>query len=515
MDVKGDCLPNVPDTDTPPTEVPKCANGGEEQAPLSENRPEARSSRDPHMVDWNGPDDPENPTNWTVGKVATTVTIVSTITFLSALSSSIFAPGILQVLQDFESKNSELGSFIVSVFVIGYGFGPLIIAPLSEIYGRLPVYHVCSALFVVFSAACAVAPNLPALVVFRFLAGLAGSCPLALSAGTIADIIPYEKRGKAMAAWTFGPLLGPVIGPIAGGYLIQVKGWRWSFWVVTIAAGVVFIFSVLFMRETYAYAILNRKIKRLCKETGNQHLRSVLDKGISSKKILTTAIIRPSKMLVCSPIIFLFSFYMFIVYGYLYLIFTAMPIIFESKYSFSTGSIGLTYLGLGVGSFAGSFAGVLVSGASSDRLAQHMKAKAGGEPKSEYRLPLVVLGSFMVPTGLFWIGWTAEFRLHWILPIIGTSVLSLGVTLAFMAILTYLVDAYDVYAASAVAASILLRSLGGALLPLAGGPMFSALGIGWESSLLAFIAVAMIPVPILFLKYGERIRQKRLFNVQF
>jgi hypothetical protein len=158
------------------------------------------------------------------------------------------------------------------------------------------------------------------------------------------------------------------------------------------------------------------------------YLRSVLDRGDSSRKILTTAITRPSKMLVCSPIIFLLSLYMFILYGYLYLIFTAMPTLFESIYSFSTGSIGLTYLGLGLGSFIG----LLVTGASSDRLAKHMKIKAGGEPKPEYRLPLVVLASFTVPIGLFWIGWTAESRQHWILPVVGTAILSFGVTLAFV-----------------------------------------------------------------------------------
>lgn len=130
------------------------------------------------------------------------------------MSSSVFAPGILQVLDDFGSTNAELGSFVISVYVIGYGIGPLVIAPLSETYGRLPLYHTCSTLFVVFSAACALAPNLPALIVFRLFAGLAGSCPLALSAGTIADVVPYERRGKAMAVWTFGPLLGPVVGPI-------------------------------------------------------------------------------------------------------------------------------------------------------------------------------------------------------------------------------------------------------------------------------------------------------------
>ncbi len=221
-----------------------------------------------------------------------------------------------------------------------------------------------------------------------------------------------------------------------------------------------------------------------------------------SREILTTAIVRPSKMLICSPIIFLFSLYMFIVYGYLYLVFTALPTLFKSKYDFSTGSIGLTYLGLGVGSFAG----VMASGATSDRLAHYMKTKAGGEPKPEYRLPLVVIGSFVVPAGLFWIGWTAESRQHWILPVIGTAILSLGVTLAFvsskrvatfqprpsrgssqrsqMAILTYLIDAYDVYAASAVGSKHLPALYGGCTAAARGRPNVLSAG-HWLGKLLA------------------------------
>lgn len=117
-------------------------------------------------------------------------------------------------MADFHSTNEELASFIVSVYVVGYCFGPLAIAPLSEIYGRAPLYHVCNVLFVVFTIACAVAPNLAALIVFRLFAGLAGSCPMAIGPGSIADLVPREKRGKVMAAWVFGPLLGPVLGPI-------------------------------------------------------------------------------------------------------------------------------------------------------------------------------------------------------------------------------------------------------------------------------------------------------------
>jgi multidrug resistance protein len=146
-----------------------------------------------------------------------------------------FAPGVPEVMKDFHTTNLELSSFVVSVYLLGYAFGPLIIAPLSEMYGRLPIYHLCNILFIIFTVACAVATDLNSLIVFRFFEGVAGSSPLTIGAGTLSDIIVQERRGAAMAAWALGPLLGPVVGPIAGGYLTQAAGWRWTFWVIAIA----------------------------------------------------------------------------------------------------------------------------------------------------------------------------------------------------------------------------------------------------------------------------------------
>lgn len=130
------------------------------------------------------------------------------------LASSIFAPAVDLVMDDFNNTSQELASFIVSIFLLGYCFGPLIIAPLSEVQGRVRLYHVCNILFVVWTIAGALSPNIAALLAFRFLAGLAGSCPLAIGAGTIADMTPQADRGKYMAAWIFGPIWGPIIGPV-------------------------------------------------------------------------------------------------------------------------------------------------------------------------------------------------------------------------------------------------------------------------------------------------------------
>jgi multidrug resistance protein len=145
-----------------------------------------------------------------------------------------FAPGLSLVMKEFHSASGSLASFVVSIYILGYAIGPLFMAPLSELYGRLPVYHVSNLLFVIFTVACAVSSNLGMLIAFRFLDGCAGSTPLVLGGGSIADLITQEKRGGVMAIWAMGPLMGPVVGPIAGGYLAQRLGWRWVFWVIAI-----------------------------------------------------------------------------------------------------------------------------------------------------------------------------------------------------------------------------------------------------------------------------------------
>ena len=152
----------------------------------------------------------------------------------SPLASSMFAPGVPQVLQEFNSDNAILGSFVVSVYVLGYAFGPLFIAPLSELYGRRPIYHITNLLFIVFTVACAVASNFNMLIAFRFLEGVAGSAALTIGGGTVADLFAPEERGAALAVWQMGPMLGPIVGPTAGGFLSQAKGWRWIFWVIAI-----------------------------------------------------------------------------------------------------------------------------------------------------------------------------------------------------------------------------------------------------------------------------------------
>jgi hypothetical protein len=184
---------------------------------------------------------------------------------------------------------------------------------------------------------------------------------------------------------------------------------------------------MIFIRETYCVRLLDLKTKRLRKETGNPRLVSKLDTGLTPRELLTRSIIRPMKMLF-SPIVFFLSLYMAVVYGYLYLLFTTMTGVFEKTYHFSQGSVGLAYLGIGIGMFLGLF----ISGGTSDLVVRKLTERNGGVSKPEFRLPLMLPAALLIPIGLFIYGWTANFGVHWIAPIIGTSFVGLGLITTFV-----------------------------------------------------------------------------------
>ena len=349
------------------------------------------------------------------------------------------------------------------------------------------------------------------LIAFRFLAGCAGSAPLTLGGGTIADMFPPEQRAGATAIWSIGPLLGPVLGPVGGGFLVQNIVWRWVFWIIAMFAG---LFTVIFFfvgEETFHSTILARKAEALRKETGNSNLRSRLASDLPPKEIIIRAIVRPMKMLIMSPIVSLMSLYVALNYGILYLFFTTVTFVFEGQYGFSSGAVGLSYIGVGIGMLSG----MLILGLMSDKIIVKHQNNGGAKPEHRLMLRLTVPGAISLPIGVFVYGWTTYYKVHWIVPIIFTSTIGLGNLTAMMTIQTYLIDAFTVHAASAIAANTILRSIFGAFLPLAGRDMYDALGLGWGNSLLGFLALAVIPVPILFRVYGERIRTNPRWQVKF
>lgn len=253
-------------------------------------------------------------------------------------------------------------------------------------------------------------------------------------------MITQEKRGAAMAGFSIGPLLGPIVGPVIGGLVAEKLSWRWVFWILAILSAVISALFFLLSRETYAPVLLQRKTDRLCQDTGNLHLRSKLDTGLAPRQLFTRAILRPFKLLAFSPICAICNIFVGVAYGYLYIMFTSITPLFQKQYGFDSIHAGLAFLGLGVGSMIG----VGYFSVASDR---YMKKKASetGEVdeetarrpsvsaiKPEYRLPPLRVGAILLPVGLFIYGWTAQYKIHWIVPIIGTAIMGVGNLVIFM-----------------------------------------------------------------------------------
>lgn len=350
------------------------------------------------------------------------------------------------------------------------------------------------------------------LIGFRFLTGLVSSAPMTVGGGTIVDILPPQKRGLGIMVWNLPLVAGPVIGPVAGGFLVQAAGWRWLFWLVAISGGVAALAAAVVLRESNPSVLLKRKTKRLQKETGNLNLRSKLDQGLTTPQLLARAVIRPTKLLFLSPICGLFSLYNAFVYAIIYLFFTTFTFLFTRVYHFSEGMVGLSYIGSGIGMMCG----MLVYGMTSDKLIQHLTKKYGAErPKPEYRLPLTIFASPFIPAGLFLYGWTAQYHIHWAVPLLGTLFVGFGFTIVLSSIANYMIDTFTIYAASAMAAITISRSIFAATFPLFALHMYDTLDWGWGNSLLGFIALAGCGIPPLFWFYGEALRLNPHFQMKF
>ncbi|KIN03475.1 hypothetical protein OIDMADRAFT_39763 [Oidiodendron maius Zn] len=469
---------------------------------------------DQGIIAWDNQDDPLNPRNYAPSMKWFQLSLVSMITLISPFASSVFAPAVSDANRTFHNMSEILSSLSVTAYLFGYFSGPLFLSPMSEIYGRRLILNCATSFFVLFQIGCALAPNLSALIVFRVLTGIGGSACLTIGGGVISDLFEPEQRGLAMSIFSFGPLFGPVLGPICGGFIAQGAGWRWVFWILAIVGGTFTGLVMIFNRETNPVIILQRKTKIMRNTMNRPDLRSFYEGKASEKRknnsLLLHGLAMPIRLLSRSPIVFLIAIYIAVVYGCLYLLLTTITEVFQKTYHWSIQISGLSYIGLGLGFLTGQ----VVFGMLSDRMVILQKTKNNGIFEPEMRLPLCIVFALFVPVSFFWYGWSVQAKTHWIVPIIGLFPFAFGLIGIFGTLQTYVIDSYPRYAASGVAAITVSRSLFGALLPLAGPPMYKALGYGWGNSLLGFITLALIPMPIVFTRIGAKLRRQSSLNIK-
>jgi multidrug resistance protein len=431
--------------------------------------------------------------------VANSVLVVS-------FCSSAFSGGIQQIMAEF-SVSQEIVTLGVSLFVLGFALGPLLWAPFSELYGRQIVFVGTYTAFTAFNAGAAGGPNIYGLLILRFFAAAFGSSPLTNAGGVIADLFNANERGLAMSLFSAAPFMGPVLGPIIGGFLGMTEGWRWVHGLMAIWAGVILIVTACLVPETYPPVLLRKRAERLSKMTGKVYMsRTDIDQGkITLGEAFATGLKRPWILLFTEPIVLLLSLYHAIIYGILYMLFGAFPIVYRLGRGWNEGISGLPFVAVAIGVV---LAISYVIFYDNKQYMKKVNASGVGYTTPEARLPMCIVGGIALPIGLFWFAWTNSPELPWAASVVASIPFGFGMVLIFLSIMNYLIDSYTIFAASVLAGNGIIRSVFGAAFPLFTKQMYDSLGIHWASSIPAFLAVACIPLPFIFYKYGAAIRKK-------
>ncbi|KAH0281383.1 MFS general substrate transporter, partial [Aureobasidium melanogenum] len=461
------------------------------------------------IVDFQGDKDPLNPHNWSWGIRIYITFLVAGIGFVVGVASSIDSLAIQPASQEFGiSEVAE--SLATGLYLIGFGVGALFAGPFSETLGRNPIYIVTLAVYMAFLAGAGASQTYQQQFATRFFAGFFGSTPLTCAGGSLSDIWNASERTLMFPIFANAAFLGPILGPVMGGYIVQSSliSWRWTEWITIIMSGLVLALVFFTLPETFPPILLKWKAAHLRDVTGDDRYRAEVE--VRMDPLLTRlgrACYRPFLLTVTEPIILLVALYLTVVYIILFTFLDGYDYIFGQIHHVSIGVEGLCFLGIAIGLFLASPLVFLIRHLAAKAME---KAKAEGKDKlaPEFRLWFAMIGAPSIPISMFWMGWTSDSNISIWSPLGASVLFGFGILCVFISSYQYIIDAYEIYAASALASITLIRYVAAGAMTVVGVPFYQNLGVHYTCTILACISAAMVPIPYLFYFYGHKIRAK-------
>ncbi|KAH8587163.1 major facilitator superfamily domain-containing protein [Bisporella sp. PMI_857] len=462
------------------------------------------------LVDWYTTDDPANPQNWSARKRSFITLIICLYTFVVYCGSAIYVSSVEGVIQKFGVSTAS-ASLPLSLYVLAYGIGPMVLAPLSEIprVGRSPVYVLTFSLFVVLSIPTALVKNFAGLLVLRFLQGFFGSPCLANGGASLQDIYNYGELPYAMVFWVAAAFCGPALGPLLSGFAVMSKGWRWSLWEIVWMSAPVLVLMMLCLPETSTPNLLLRRAQRLRRLTGNDHILSqseVDQRNIKPSVVIFNAIVKPLEITIKDPAIAFVNIYTSLTYGIYYSFFEVFALVYPPFYGFNIGLIGVVFLCVLV-------AAIIAMAIYCSYIRWYLMPDIvkNGMRAQEHRLVPALIGCFGPPIGLFLFAWSANPNIHWIAPTIGIAIYTGSVFIVLQCVFVYVPMSYPQYAASLFASNDFFRSALACGSIIYSRPLFLNLGIGKGVSLLGGLScMGVIGMYILYFT-GARLRAASKF----
>lgn len=454
-------------------------------------------------VTFDGVDDQEDATQISYLRKWFIVLIISFGSLCVTCLSSCWSLATPDIMKEFKVSH-EVATLGISLYIWALGTGGMLLAPFSEYYGRKITYVMGLSLTAIFNLLPEFSPNFGSILFGRFMSGFFASSFMAVASGTFSDIFTKDQLAYPVALYTMSPFAGPGLGPLLSGYASTYLNFRWSFHILSICAITITLMVVLFVPETYQPVLLKRKAIRLRKKHKDDRYYAPMEKDKTPlAQAILTSCKRPIDLLFFDKMTIILCFYTGFTLAIVYMFFVAMPYTFQKVYDFTAPQTGLSFLGLVVGMVLSSAIGPYFVNKRIIYLTHH-----NSEYLPEYRFFSIKIGVFIVPIGLLIMGWTAYRKIHWLIPIIGSAIYGFGTIFVFNGIFGYTVDAYRLYAASAMAINSFIRSIMAGVFPLFGLQMYSKLTVHWANTLLAGLGIILIPVAFWFSKHGKTLRDQ-------
>ncbi|KAI1311415.1 major facilitator superfamily domain-containing protein [Xylaria venustula] len=461
---------------------------------------------------WDSPDDPKNPYNWSSPKKVSVGIIMGLGSLVTLITASVTAAALGDIARDLH-LDAATAQISFSVYFLGLAFGPFPIAAISEMNGRRNIWIACNIWFILWNSLCPVGYSKDLMIAGRF-------CKQNYLAGPVMTDMFHEKdRGKSLAIAGLFPYLGPALGPIIGGLVSQLIHWPWLFYIISIIDTVVLAVGILVLRETYTPVLLRRKAAATLALGGSGEESGPPTTTKTSRWAfwsdffagLRVNMLRPFQLLFYRPVMHIVTLNLGLAFGVYTLMLSTFAELWVSRYGQSKLVSSLHYIAISVGITLATQGG----GRAMDWIYQQLRQRDGvrspggnlPKGKPEYRVPYMIPGILLMPSGLFWYGWSAQCHYHWIVVDIGAAVFTMGSFIYSQALTAYILDEFREYGASANAAVRVLSQTLGFAFPIFAPQLYETLDYGWGNSLLAFIFIVLaFPVPGCLWLWGERLR---------